>query len=296
MDISLIIPSLNREKLLLQTINEFLKDEPVNDVSIKFEIIVIDQSDVTNQALIELSKKHENRIRYYNLKEKGLPHARNYGITKAIGNIILFCDDDVIPSKNFINNHAKNYTEKNIGGVGGRIITENNEVTNKPEHTQKTGVFKKLSCTFTDNFNGTKRQYIDHAQGCNMSFRKELVLKAGGVDERFGGSSHLEETDLCTRIRAMGYKMIFDPTAELIHLKETAGGCRAANYRKWFYWFCHNYMLFYLKNCKHILFPLFLTTRAIHLSLSATKRTNLFILIWGAQGLKDGWIAYRKGN
>ena len=80
-----------------------------------------------------------------------------------------------------------------------------------------------------DNFDATIRLYIDHVHGCNMSFRKEAILKAGGFDECFGGSTHLEETDLCMRIIKEGYKIVFDPQAELIHLKDTKGGCRAEN-------------------------------------------------------------------
>ena len=241
MDISLIIPSLNREKLLYQTLKEFVNSE----VSVKLEIIVVDQSDVVNLQLVELAREYKNRIRYYNIKEKGLPHARNYGITKAFGNIIIFCDDDVVPSKDFLTNHAKNYLEKDIGGVGGRVVTENNKRLRKPGYFEKTGVFRKLSCTFTDYFSGTERQYIEHAQGCNMSFRKELLVQLGGFDERFGGSAHMEETDLCIRLRKLGYKIVFDPIAELFHLKEAAGGCRVENYRKLFYWYGHNYMLFF---------------------------------------------------
>ncbi|HHT9105142.1 MAG TPA: glycosyltransferase [Candidatus Wujingus californicus] len=30
-----------------------------------------------------------------------MPHARNYGISKAAGNIIIFCDDDVIIPSQF---------------------------------------------------------------------------------------------------------------------------------------------------------------------------------------------------
>ena len=62
-----------------------------------------------------------------------------------------------------------------------------------------------------------------------MSFRKEAIIKAGGFDECFGGSTHLEETDLCMRIIKEGYKIVFDPQAELIHLKDTKGGCRVEN-------------------------------------------------------------------
>lgn len=129
-----------------------------------------------------------------------------------------------------------------------------------------------------------------------MSFRKEALIKAGGFDERFGGSAHLEETDLCLRIRRGGYKIVFDPKAELIHLKDTKGGCRAENYKQWFYWYGHNNMLFFLKNFSQYLFPIFIISSFIRLILSACKRLNPMIVIWGTKGYMTGLANYYKSK
>ena len=126
-----------------------------------------------------------------------------------------------------------------------------------------------------------------------MSFRKEAIIKAGGFDERFGGSAHLEETDLCLRIRKAGYKIVFDPKAELIHLKDTKGGCRAENYKQWFYGYGHNNMLFFLKNFNRYLFPAFVISSFIRLILSACKRYNPMVVIWGIRGYRNGLITYK---
>jgi len=63
---------------------------------------------------MEIVKKHTDVIHYYKIFIRGLPHTRNYGISKAIGNIIIFCNDDVIIHPNFIKNHIKNYEDKEI--------------------------------------------------------------------------------------------------------------------------------------------------------------------------------------
>ncbi|OHB50220.1 MAG: hypothetical protein A2099_01330 [Planctomycetes bacterium GWF2_39_10] len=71
---------------------------------------------------MEIIKSHSNLVHYYKIFINGLPHARNYGLNQAIDEIIIFCDDDVIPTDNFIKNHIRNYKDKEVGGVGGRII------------------------------------------------------------------------------------------------------------------------------------------------------------------------------
>lgn len=266
----------------------FIKDE-----SISFEIVVVDQSDKTCPRLIDLTNKYRDKIKYFNIKKKGLPHARNYGISKAVGDLVIFCDDDVIPKESFVFNHVKNYRKKDVGCVGGRVVTRDGD-SDVNKRSLKTGSFREFDGRLTDNFDGKIRQDIDHVQGCNMSFRKDLVLKSGAFDERFGGSAHLEETDLCMRIKNMGYKIMFDPSAGLIHLKDPKGGCRAEDYRQWFYWFGHNYMLFFLKNCKSVfLFP-FILVRVGWLIPSAFKRLNLMIIIWGLQGYLAGAMTFFK--
>ncbi len=188
---------------------------------------------------MEIVKNHSTQIHYYKIFAKGLPHARNYGLKLAIGEVIIFCDDNVIPSCNFIENHV---------------------------------------------------------QGCNMSFSKEALIKARGFDEQYRGSTRLEETDLCLRIRRAGYKIVFDPKAELIHLKDTKVCCCAENYKQWFYWYGHNNMLFFLKNFSRFLMPMFIVSSFIRLLLSAGKRLNPLIAVWGISGYRAGLADYKSNS
>lgn len=286
---SIIIPTYNRGKLLCNTLRNLIGQLPTDG-----EIVVVDQSDEICSELMEIAKNHSTQIHYYKIFVKGLPHARNYGLKRAIGEIIIFCDDDVIPNHNFIENHLQNYKGKEVGGVGGRIILKGNQSHDDSNHNKTIGKIRWWDAYLIDNFDATERAYIDHVQGCNMSFRKEALIKAGGFDERFGGSAHLEETDLCLRIRRGGYKIVFDPKAELIHLKDTKGGCRAKNYKQWFYWYGHNNMLFFLKNFSRSLMPMFIVSSFIRLLLSACKRLNPLIVVWGISGYRAGLVTYKS--
>jgi len=127
-----------------------------------------------------------------------------------------------------------------------------------------------------------------------MSFRKDVILRLGGFDTRFGGTAFLEETDFCIRLRKAGYKMVFDNNAELIHLKEPTGGCRSINWRSWFYWYGHNYALLYAKNSKTIIH--FAVFKIRDLLLSAIKRRNAILFIEGLRGLKEGFFKAKKNS
>ena len=62
------------------------------------------------------------------------------------------------------------------------------------------------------------------------------AVDIGGFDVRYGGTAHLEETDVCMRVRALGYQMRFEPSASLTHLSLQTGGCREHPFQKWIPW------------------------------------------------------------
>ena len=100
---SIIIPTCNRGHLLCNTLRNLIGQLPTDG-----EIIVVDRSDEVCSELMEIVKNHSAQIHYYKIFVKGLPHARNYGLRRAIGETIIFCDNDVIPGHNFIENHLQN--------------------------------------------------------------------------------------------------------------------------------------------------------------------------------------------
>ena len=89
--ISIIIPTYNREKLLIRSIKSILKQTYKN-----FEIIIVDDFSKDNTKNI-INIFNDKRIRYIRLrKNKGASVARNIGIKKATGKYISFQDSDDI--------------------------------------------------------------------------------------------------------------------------------------------------------------------------------------------------------
>ena len=97
MYISVIIPTRNRVKMLINSINSIIKEKTLPD-----EIIIVDSSNYENH--IEIEKKTsiiENENQYINfilIKSKsGLPHQRNIGISHLSkkSELVFFLDDDI---------------------------------------------------------------------------------------------------------------------------------------------------------------------------------------------------------
>lgn len=88
--ISIIIPVYNAENSIVRCIHSILHQKGVN-----FEIIVVD--DGSEDGSLKLCQKLEllhKELRVYHTENKGVSHARNFGIEKASGTWIVFVDAD----------------------------------------------------------------------------------------------------------------------------------------------------------------------------------------------------------
>lgn len=251
--ISVIIPTYGREAVLRETIaNVLQQDYP------QYEVLVIDQTATheseTQQYLDQLAS--DGKIQWLRVRWASLPGARNYGVRRAQGDVVLFLDDDVQLPAGFLAAHADNYAKNaEVGAVAGRVFDRMKLADAIPglqiEYLPPQAMNPGIAWYHIDLVHTTKPQQVLTARGCNMSFRREIFDKYGvWFDERFRGSAVREESDFCLRLRKTGFKIWYDPAANLIHLGEETGGChdistRSLQYQITFY---HNHFLMALKN------------------------------------------------
>ncbi len=118
--ISVIIPTFNRLEILKKTLNAY------NSQTIpfeNFELIVVDDgsTDGTFTFLKSAEKTFNYRLKTYRQKNNGPNSAREKGIKEADFPIVLITGDDMIPAKNFLEEHLKHhqkYPEKNCAVLG----------------------------------------------------------------------------------------------------------------------------------------------------------------------------------
>lgn len=251
--ISVIIPTYAREEPLRDTLSDTVQQDYPN-----FEVLVVDQTakhqPETQAYLEELSAA--NKIKWFRVDWASLPGARNYGVRRSIGEIILFIDDDVKLSPGFLAAHARNFLENpDVGAVAGRVLDRMKLAESEEgltiEYLPPEALDPGIGWYYLNLVHTVKPQQVLTARGCNMSFRREIFDKHGlWFDERFRGSAVREESDFCLRFRKTGYKIWYDPEAYLVHLGEETGGChdistRTVKYQITFY---HNHFLMGLKN------------------------------------------------
>ena len=213
-DISIIIPTI-LQKDRIKNIKQAL-DALTNQIfnqEINFEIIIVDNGNsLLNQ---QISKKYKSKIKNLTIIKEpviGLSKARNKGILNSKGKIVAFIDDDICPSKNWVNALIKAHATLEAFCVGGPVTISNPTLPSwfsdyflrflvSPKFPQKFGVI-------------TQPFYLI---GANMSFKQEVFGRYGLFDENLGrkGKNLLSGEDV-EFINRLGSKNVyFEPEARV---------------------------------------------------------------------------------
>lgn len=88
MKVSIIVPVYNGERYIERCLESILSQSYK-----EIEVIIVDDGSMDNSKKI-LEKFLERRVKLYTKKNEGVSKARNFGIEKATGDLILFVDID----------------------------------------------------------------------------------------------------------------------------------------------------------------------------------------------------------
>ncbi|MDG2206529.1 MAG: glycosyltransferase family 2 protein [Pirellulales bacterium] len=213
--ITVAIPTYNREQVLINTIQHVLAQGQPAD-----EILVVDQTpEHESKVTRQLSRWHaEGAIRWLKQDVANLSAARNRALMEAKSDVVIFLDDDVVLSENFIRAHQESYDDGRTKLVAGQIIA-----ADKPVHT---GQIDDFELGFPLSHDRTA--WIKNMGGGNFSVIRELAIEVGGFDQRFYRVAYREDSDFlfrfCTRYRCLAK---YVPEASLVHLASLSGGCES---------------------------------------------------------------------
>lgn len=210
-DVSVLICTYNREDMLVNTLNDVLMQKGEN-----VEVIVIDQTEKHQPDTEKYLDSIEPLIRHIK-QSPSLTKARNRALREARGDILIFIDDDVKLSSDFIAEHV-NAHNAGYQVVQGRVLEEKCKTPSSSPQIMNDWIKIK-------GRNDCKATGVTNTlTGCNFSIEKCVVKNIGYFDEKFQGLAIREDADYAIRCYRGGMKMIFWAPAELIHLRSSVGG------------------------------------------------------------------------
>ena len=217
--VSVIIPNKDHADMLRRCVESVFANDYRN-----LEIIIVENNSTERETYAyyrELSK--DPRVHLIRWKH-GFNYSaiNNYGVRYAKGEYLLFLNNDVRGdiSTGWLTEMLGVCQRRDVGAVGARLYYPNNRI----QHAGIViGIGGVAGAMFTDLPKGRGgymhkaaiMQDLSAVTAACMLVKREAFLRAGGFTEELAVA--FNDVDLCLKIGKSGYRIVYDPFAELYH-------------------------------------------------------------------------------
>lgn len=231
--ISVIICTYNRAPSLADTLESLSRQTYSQSL---WELIVVDNnsSDNTRDTVLQFSQKLPN-LRYEFEPQQGLSYARNLGIKSALGDIIAFTDDDVLPAPDWLEQIQQLMAQYPCDACGGYIAPQ----WEAPPPAWLTEIFYGFIALKTDTQGPRPLSLADELPfGANMVFRQSMFARYGVFDTQKGRKGNVlaggEDIEMFERILKDQRVVYYFPSLKVTH-KVEAFRLKKNYFRRWRY-------------------------------------------------------------
>lgn len=220
--VSIIIPVWNKWNYTYRCLQAILENTAVD---IQYEIILVDNAstDETSEML-----EHIKNIKVIaNRENLGFVNGCNTGAAEAKGEYILFLNNDTQVTTGWLNAMVDLIErDKAIGLVGAKLIYPDGRLQEAGGIVWNDPVNMAWNYGRYDDPNKWEYNYVkevDYCSGAALLISKYLWDRVGGFDPQFS-PAYCEDSDLAFKIRKEGYRLLYQPKAEVVHFEGITSG------------------------------------------------------------------------
>ncbi|MGK7884446.1 MAG: glycosyltransferase family 2 protein [Crocosphaera sp.] len=205
MFISIVIPTYNRKPILEKCLKALEKQQLNDDKISNYEVVLVD--DGSTDGTLEWLQENQSdfpHVSNFSQDHLGPAAARNLGVTKAKGDIIIFIDSDLVVTETFLQCHA-NALVKGQKKLGSDRLFTYGAVINTCNFDHPTSEPYKITDFSAAYF----------ATG-NVAISRKWLEKAGLFDTSFQLYGW-EDLELGVRLKQLGLTLIKCPEAMGYH-------------------------------------------------------------------------------
>jgi glycosyltransferase involved in cell wall biosynthesis len=199
MFVSIIIPTFNGEARIAGCLDALLGQTEGKEA----EILVVDDGSTDKTA--EVVARYSS-VRLVSQSNAGPAAARNRGALEARGGIILFTDDDCVPTPGWLTAMTGPFDDPNVVGVKGIYRTDQKRLVARFVQIEYEDKYRLMSST----------SQIDFIDTYSAGFRRDRFIEEKGYDTSFPVAC-AEDVELSFRMSARGLAMKFVPEAVVYH-------------------------------------------------------------------------------
>jgi GT2 family glycosyltransferase len=220
MNISVVIPNYNGEKILETNLSSILEILSKYEQG-KKELIVIDDSshDASIEKIKQLFEQFPDKtvktVLLENQKNLGFAPTVNKGVKKATGDILVLLNTDVVPNNDFLESLLPHFSDTSVFAVG---------CLEKSIEDNKTNLYGRGLGEWRDGFlvhragdvKGKTTLWVSCGSG---AFRKSIWDQLDGLNEVYT-PFYWEDIDLSYRALKCGYTILFEQKSIVTHKHE----------------------------------------------------------------------------
>jgi glycosyltransferase involved in cell wall biosynthesis len=203
--LSVIVPAHDGEATLAESLTALLQSDLPRD---RWELILVD--DASTDRTAEIGEALADRVLRIDGTARGPAHARNQGAEAAGGDILAFVDADVCVHASALRQLVEVLSESpDVVAVFGAYDTE-------PRAPGLVSQYRNLVHHYV---HATQPGDADTFWAGLGAVRPAAFRRAGGFDQERYPRPQIEDIELGYRLRALGYRIVLDPSIQGTHLK-----------------------------------------------------------------------------
>lgn len=224
--VSVVIPTRDRSDLLRQCVDGLLYETDYPDI----EIIIVDNGSVeagTFAYFDEVRKAGMRVLRYdapFNYSA-----INNFAVGHASGTLVCLLNNDIkIIHRDWLREMASHAVRAAVGAVGAKLYFPDDTIQHAGVVTGLGGGAGHLHISLPRESHGyfddlNLAREVSCVTGACLLMRRGVFDEVGGLDET-GLPIAFNDVDLCLKIRAKGYLVLWTPFAALYHFESASRG------------------------------------------------------------------------
>lgn len=224
-DLSIVIVNWNASEHLRQCLRSIYG----SGARLSFETIVVDNASTDGSVAMVCEEFPQVRLLRQDVNT-GFAHGNNVALSVARGRAVLLLNNDTVLSPGtldtmmrFLDRHA------DAGIVGPRVLNPDGtlqpscrDFPSLPAMLFRALYLDKLfpnhpltGSLMMSHWDYVSDREVDAVSGCCLLARRTMIDQVGPLDERF--FMYYEEIDWAYRARQLGWRVLFTPSARIIH-------------------------------------------------------------------------------
>jgi GT2 family glycosyltransferase len=211
--VSVVIPTWRRADWLRRCLDEVSRQTRLPD-----EVIVVGRSeDQPAKQLVAQPGAWPSlqQVRWLEVEAGGHIAPVRAGLEAASGEVVAFLDDDTEPEPGWLQSLLEPFDDPKVGCVGGRVLNPGPAPRPSPDAGRISWYGRYMGNIGTRD--DPRPVDLDGAMEGNSAWRASLLRKIGFDPVLDHDDATMYGLDLCLRARSLGYRVVYQPAARILH-------------------------------------------------------------------------------